>query len=92
MARADYLIDQNYDLVISNGDLSVGVSDQNHKSVLLMANKGQVRQWVRLGVNISQEINGILNQNTKRLILETFKQDGYGIIGISFDGDTISIP
>lgn len=92
MARQDYLLDDTYDLIISNGDLSVGTSDQNHKAVLLMTNKGQVRQWVRIGVGINQEINGILNQNTKRMILETFKQDGYGIMGITFSGDTIIIP
>jgi hypothetical protein len=57
-----------------------------------MSNKGQVRQWVRLGVGIEKEINGILNQNTKRTILETFKQDGYGILGITFTNNTINIP
>jgi hypothetical protein len=90
--RQDYLIDKNYDLLIQGGDLVVGQSDQNHKAVILMANKGQIRQYVRIGVNINQEINGILNQNTKRLILESFKQDGYGIQGISFSGGGINIP
>ena len=90
--RKDYLLNEDFDLVIQNGDFYIGTSDQNNKAINVLVGKGGIRQYVRIGVNITQELNGILNQGTKRLILESFKRDGYNLRDIRFDGDQIIIP
>jgi len=89
--RQDYLLDENLDLIIRNGDLAVGNSDQNHKLVHLLASKGHVRQYVKIGAGVYQELNGIMGQNLQRTILQSFKLDGYDLRGIDIVDNEIII-
>jgi len=91
MERNDYILDNNFDMVIKNGDFYVAQSDQNHKAVILMSAAGQIRQFVKIGVDIQKELNGILDQKMKRRILTSFKQDDYNLRGISFENSQINI-
>ena len=90
--RTDYLLDTDYDMIIRNGDFAVGISDQNHKAVNILSGKGGIKQYVRIGVNIREELNGILNQDVRRRILESFKRDGYNLRNIRFEDEEIIIP
>ena len=90
--RQDYILDENFDLVIKNNDLFISKSSANHKAVMLWSDKGMIRNYVKIGVGISSEINGVLDQKLRRNILATFKQDGYSVKGITFEGGKINIP
>lgn len=92
--RTDYILDSNFDLIYNNnGDgFLIGNSDQTNKAVNILVGKGGIRNYIRIGADIRNELNGKLDQNVKRKILESFKRDGYNLRGITFDGDQINIP
>lgn len=48
----DYLHDQNFDLLIKTGDFIVGESTAQHQRLLLLAEKGEWRQYPKTGVGI----------------------------------------
>jgi len=50
----DILLDRNGDLNFKNGDLEIGYSDNQHQEHILIANKGEYREFPELGVGIHQ--------------------------------------
>jgi hypothetical protein len=53
----DILLDTNGDLSFQNGDLKTGYSDNLHQEHILIANKGEYREFPEIGVAIEQIIN-----------------------------------
>lgn len=50
----DILLDDNGDLDFQNGDLVIGYSDNQHQEHILIANKGEYREFPELGVGINR--------------------------------------
>lgn len=90
--RTDYILDESFDIIIRDNDFVVDDADRTNKVVNIMANKGHFNQYPRIGCNIQQELNGILNQNVRRRILESFKLDKYNLKGIRFVNNQIYLP
>lgn len=53
----DYLLDKSGDLGIKGGDLVIGFSDNQHQEHILIANKGEYREFPELGVGITQMLD-----------------------------------
>lgn len=85
----DVLIDEDNDIVISNGDFAIGDSDIKHQEHILIANKGEFKEFPEIGVGIiealnSDDIRGVLD-NVKR----NFQYDGMYVNNITYDGEKL---
>lgn len=49
----DILLDENFDLMVKDGDFVIGDSTEQNKALLLLAQKGEFRQWPDTGVGIN---------------------------------------
>ena len=81
----DLLLDTNGDLAVKNGDLVIGYCDNQHQEHILVATKGEYKEFPELGVGIAQILDdddymGILIEAKKNL-----EYDGMKINNIRFD-------
>ena len=53
----DFLLDENGDLDLTNGDLNLGYSDNQHQEHILLANKGEFREFPEIGVGIDKMLS-----------------------------------
>lgn len=83
----DYLHDDDFDLKIENGDFVVGESTQQHQQLLLLLEKGELRQYPKTGVGLKTFLNddniGDLNQE----IQKQFEADGMTISKLKIFSD-----
>lgn len=77
MAREmmDYLLDENGDLRIENGDFVVGESTYMHQRKLLKTAPGEYKANPTIGVDAESYIDG-KKGNISRAITQQFMQDG----------------
>lgn len=71
----DYLLDDDFDLRIENGDFVVGESTAQHQKLLLMYNKGELRQYPRTGVGVISFINDDNLGDLYQEVIKHFKAD-----------------
>lgn len=90
MAKAyGILVDDTCDLIIENGDLKIGESDQQHVQFIFKARYGQFRQFPLVGVGIESYIKGSINaQALKREIKVQLEADNYRVNEISVGLDS----
>jgi hypothetical protein len=84
----DILLDTNGDLSFQNGDLKTGYSDNQHQEHILIANKGEYREFPEMGVAIEQIINDDdydHTQVTNSTINNSIDNAGHGIVDASRD-------
>lgn len=53
----DILLDENNDLLIKDGDFVIGESDNEHIKSILIANKGEWKEFPELGVGMEELLN-----------------------------------
>ncbi len=82
----DYLMDANDDLQIANGDLVRGTSDNQHKRSLLLAEKGDYKQYPTATVGLSSYLNDDSPSNLLREIRLRFSDDGMTVYQLGFVG------
>lgn len=80
MARTDFLLGEDGDLQIVDGDLLTGESDDQNVALILKATKGSIKQFPLLGVGIALELNGLIDGRVKRNIRLHLDSDGYKVI------------
>ena len=82
----DILLDKvTNDLIIENGDLKLGYSDEQHQKLLLLAEKGAYKENPLVGVGILKQLE---NENPSELLREIrnqFTSDGMTINSLSYD-------
>ncbi len=72
----DYLLDTDFDLRIEGGDFVVGDSDLQHQQLLMGLEKGELRQYPKTGVGLT---NYLVDDNIGDLYQEIqrqFENDG----------------
>jgi len=82
MAKAkDIILDDNYDLLIQDGDFKIDFSDDQHQSLILLTSKGSWRQSPLTGVGLLNYINGPVGpreiDDLKQAIKIQLQLDGY---------------
>jgi len=82
---------QDYDLLIENGDLVVGESTHQHQDLLLLADKGEFKQFPTVGVGILRYLETYDTNDLAREIRTEFNRDGMTVSEIKFDGSKIDI-
>lgn len=80
MASTDILLNSSYDLQIANGDFVIGDSEAQHVELILLANKGDFRQFPFLGVGLKKYINspGAGNELGREVGIQ-LELDGYKV-------------
>lgn len=80
MEVKDILVDEDFDLIIKDGDFVVGESTQQHQRFLLLLNKGESKQSPTIGVGLR---NFILDDGDgdelESIITSEFENDGMKI-------------
>jgi hypothetical protein len=83
----DIILDINGDLDLESGDLKIGFSDNQHQEHILMASKGDYKEFPEIGVNIVQMLS---DDAYTPLLIEAKKNleyDGMKINNITFEED-----
>lgn len=76
--RTDFLLDENYNLKDLGTEWDEGESDQQHVELLMIANKGEFKEFPFVGFGASRRINGIFNKNNIiRDVRVELENDGY---------------
>jgi len=87
----DFLIDDNTDLQIANGDLVVGLSDEQHQELLLICEKGSFKENVMVGVGATNYIEDEDQSNLLTEIRRQFLADGMMIKTLSVSNNKLII-
>lgn len=81
----DILLELTGDLLFQDGDLSIGYSDNQQQEHILIANKGEFREFPEIGVGIAQMLN---DDDWITVLIEAKKNleyDGMKINNIKFE-------
>jgi len=83
----DLLLTEDGDLAIVNGDFEIAESNLRHQEHILIANKGEYKEFPEVGVGISDMLN---DDNYDEIMIEIKKQmeyDGMKIQNVRFQED-----
>lgn len=87
----DILIDDTGDIVIGNKDIAVGDSTLQNQYVILLAQKGEFKEFPHLGAGIGDIANDDDVTFWKHKIREELKRDGMKIKEISIKNENLYI-
>jgi hypothetical protein len=83
----DFLLDDNFDLLIIDGDLVVGESSAQHQRILLLADKGEFKDAPMRGVGSLRYLEDHTPDNLAREIRTEFAADGMTVNKIQIASD-----
>lgn len=86
----DILLGIDFDLLIEGGDFVVGESTRQHQQLLLVVEKGELREFPLRGVGANTWLNedsGALNINAE--IKREFEADGMKVLQVATVGNTV---
>ncbi len=88
----DILSDESGDLMIKNGDFVIGESSLQHIHDIVIAEKGEYKQYPMLGVGIRQELlSNTTEVELKHMIRKELELDGMTVEQIKFNHGEIDI-
>jgi hypothetical protein len=80
MVAQDFLLDANYDLLITNGDFVIGASDNQNIQDIIQSYVGWWKQYPLVGVGIQSFINSNgQDQALARSIQIQLQSDGFTV-------------
>lgn len=85
----DVLIDEGNDIIISNGDFAIGDSDIRHQEHILIANKGEFKEFPEMGVGIIEALNSDDIREVLDNVKRNFQYDGMYVNNITYDGEKL---
>lgn len=83
----DLLLDSSGDISFKNGDLDIGFSDNQHQEHILLANKGEFREFPEIGVGITAMISDDDYTDMLIEIKKNLQYDGMKINNVKMDND-----
>jgi hypothetical protein len=75
----DFLLDEDDDLKVVNGDLVIGLSDDQHVQILASISAGEIKQFPTAGMGLNRFLNSIENRanaKMKHIINVQLEADG----------------
>ena len=80
------------ELIFKNGDFSFFESNKEHCNAILVSNKGEWKQYPKLGVNLYNYINSPsnLNNQLKVEIKDQFIIDGFDVSDLVIEFDIVT--
>jgi len=89
MARKDFILDDDGDLKIVNGDFVFGYSDDQHIEDILKSAPGDWKEHPLVGASIGDLLNGELTEGDRNRIKLQLQADGYKMNSIKVDNGNI---
>ncbi len=83
----DILLDDNFDLVIKDGDFVIGESTYQHQNCLLFADKGEFKNYPKTGVGSRRFLESERPNDFAREIRQEFIADGMNVENIRINND-----
>lgn len=87
----DIILNDNYDIDFTNGDLTVGRSDSQQAALLLHSSPGEWKENPTHGVGIARYIEHHDNGQLARRIHSELSADGMRVNSINIQQSTINI-
>jgi len=87
----DFLLDDNGELRIENGDFVVGESDNQHQQDIIKCSKGEFREFPELGVGIEQSLGDDDFITTLIEVKKNLEYDGMKINNVTLNDGQITI-
>ena len=87
----DYLLDDDNDLSIADGDFVIGDSDLQHQKLLLFAEKGAYKQYPTIGVAAATYLKDDNSADLLREIRLQFGQDGMQVNQVAINAGKLQI-
>ena len=81
----DILLDEDFDLLIKDGDLVIGDSDEQHKNLLLLCSKGDFKENPDVGVGIESYLESEDPAALIREIKQQYSADGMRVNEIKIE-------
>ena len=85
----DYARDENYDLVIQDGDFVRTEATADHQKSLILDVPGDYKDNPLVGVGIVNYINDEGPQNLIRAISQQFMKDGMEVVSVTLGNDGV---
>jgi len=87
----DILLNDNFEILIENGDFKVDSSDQQHVQCILLARNGQFYNNVLIGCGVQDYQNGTQSiQEKKQNIILNLESDNYIVNELIIKTDNFS--
>lgn len=83
----DVLFNPDGDLDVSSGDIRYGESTAQHQRDLLIAGRGDYKEYPAVGVGTVRFLNDNLPEDYLREVSKAFQGDGMTVERISYDED-----
>lgn len=88
----DITVDNDFDLIVRDGDFEANSSDERHINAILLSAKGNYRFAPIVGADAYSFLNSVGQTDTfRREIQEQLTADGYRIDEINFEKSTVNI-
>jgi len=87
----DYILDDDFDIVFKNGDIEIGLSDEDDVNTHLNLNKGELKfdESILIGIGINKLLGGSFNQNQiSNIIKIELEADDIQVSKIEVNKDT----
>lgn len=96
MSKLDYMVDENNDRLIVNGDFAIGDNSSAHALTILNASKGSLRQFPDIGIELVNYVKSSASDDILyNSIYDGLSNEGFTVSDIEFERDgkslTISI-
>ena len=80
IAKNDILLDDNFDVIIKDGDFLIGEASEQHQQLLLISEKGMWKQYPVIGVAMqSFLLDDDYTDGFKKEVKKQFEMDGMEI-------------
>lgn len=83
----DFKLDETGDLLIVNGDFVISDGTLQHQEHIIIAQKGEYKQYPEIGVGIANILNDENPRDIITQIRRNFEYDGMTIKKLEFDQD-----
>ena len=84
----DLLLNENFDLLVKDGDLVIGDSNVQHQNTLLITQPGSFKESPDVGVGVENFLMDDDPAGLKDKVREEFTKDGQNVDSISYDTQT----
>lgn len=89
MSRRDYILTEEGDLKIENGDFVFGDATRDNQRLLLLAEKGEWKHAPTSGVGLRSFLDDESPEDMLREIRRQFTRDGMKVKSLSYDGNQL---
>lgn len=87
----DFLLDENGDLAFENGDIKTGESDQQHQRLLLLFEKGSLKEFPATGVGVYSYLESESPSELLREVRSQYLADGMNVRNVAFEDGKLKV-